>query len=225
MMIRNLTRRGFLQVTLLALAGYCRGRSVIGDDKTEPKKTSKTRTLKLPQGVTAKVPKTWKTIQEAEIPDGKVVAFELPYAKADDTPHSANGALVVRKLPEGVAVGAFADTLLVRKKDEPGFVVVNREKDGEEWLTVLWIAAQDDGTKYPALHRFGVHKGVGVEFLVNFPLLKEGDPVWIKESIQQFNDACDSLSIAETGSHLLECALENGVLMVRKRPAKDEKSS
>ena len=224
-MIRNLTRRGFLQGALLALGSSYQGWSASGEEKAEPKKASKTKTLKLPQGVAAKIPKTWKTIQEAEIPDGKVVAFELPYAKADDTPHSANGALVVRRLPEGVAVGAFADTLLARTKDEPGFLVVNREKDGEEWLSVIWIAAMDDGTKYPALHRFGVHKGIGVEFMVNFPLLKEGDPVWIKETIQQFNDACDSLSIAETGSHQLECVLEKGVLMVRKRPAKDEKTS
>jgi hypothetical protein len=180
-------------------------------------KDVKLQTLKLPHQVTAQIPATWKVQKETEIPDGKAIQMILPYLEADPTPHSANAAIVVRKLPKGVDLASFVQTLLSRNQTAPGFTVVTTKKEGEEWQTVFWVAATDDGTKYPSMHRFGLHNGVGVELMVNFPMLKNGNPAWIRQTAEQFNHVCDAMKIDGSNKCSSEFAIEKEILILRDR--------
>lgn len=172
--------------------------------------------LRFPNKVDAQIPSLWEIQKETEFAGGKAIQLQLPYPATDGTTHSANGVIVVRELPDGVGLDAFVETLLAQRRKSPGYVFVAKEQDGKEWQTLFWMGVTGDGTKYPALHRFGVHNGVGVEFMVNFPLIKDGEPRWIKQTVEEFNSVCRVLKIDKANECATEFAFASGALILRQ---------
>jgi hypothetical protein len=115
----------------------------------------------------------------------------IPYPETENTPHSANIAIVANTVPAEVTIKEVGDK--VYGKNYPGMAVVNDIPDGKEWRTIVWTAR--DGAPYVMLNRFGCANGVAVEVLMAFPLLENGDQKWIEKAISDFNSLCETLKI------------------------------
>ena len=146
--------------------------------------------------VTFSLPSSWIVQkQEAEKTSGRIQIL-IPYPATDNTPHSANAAVIANAVPKDVTVKDAGDA--VYKNQFPGFAVVNDIADGKNWRTLVWTAKNE--VPYIMLDRYGVVNGVAVEFLVSFPLLEKGDPKWIEKTVADFNSFCEGLKIDGTNS-------------------------
>src|SRR5678816_2160633 len=147
--------------------------------------------------VTFSIPSYWVIqLQENTKTVGRTQII-IPYPATDNTPHSANAAIIANTLPGNVTVKDVGDR--VYRNQYPGMAIVNDIPDGKNWRTIVWTA-QTEGAPYIMLDRFGVVNGVAVEFLVGFPLLENGDPKWVERVVGEFNTLCKGLKIDGTNS-------------------------
>ena len=147
--------------------------------------------------VTFSIPTEWQ-IQSQE--DSKTLGrtqILIPYALTDNTPHSANAAIIANIVPANVTVKDVGDRIL--KQQYPGMAIVNDIPDGKNWRTIVWTA-RTEGLPYLMLDRFGVVNRVAVEFVVGFPLFEKGDTKWVERAVSDFNATCESLKIDGTNS-------------------------
>ena len=165
----------------------------------------------LEKRVTFTIPDQWQ-IQKVE--DSKTLGrtqILIPYALTDNTPHSANAAIVANIVPDNVTVKEVGDR--IGKQPIPSLVIVNDIPDGENWRTIVWTA-RTEGVPYLILSRFGVVHNVAVEFTVGFPLFEKDDTKWIEKGIADFNTTCETLKIDGTNSTKAKVVIE-------KLPAKN----
>ena len=151
----------------------------------------------LEKRVTFVIPSAWQ-IQSQE--DSKTLGrtqILIPYALTDNTPHSANAAIVANIVPDKITIKDVGDQ--VYSHHYPGMAVVNDIPDGKNWRTIVWTA-RTEGLPYVALDRFGVVNHIAVEFIVEFPLFEKGDPKWVEQVVSDFNATCESLKIDGTNS-------------------------
>ena len=147
--------------------------------------------------VTFTIPTHWQ-IQSQE--DSKTLGrtqILIPYALTDNTPHSANAAIIANIVPDGVTVKDIGDRLA--KQQYPGMAIVNDIPDGNNWRTIVWTA-RTEGLPYIMLDRFGLVNNVAVEFVIGFPLFENGDTKWVEKVVADFNATCESLKIDGTNS-------------------------
>lgn len=116
----------------------------------------------------------------------------IPYPATDQTPHSANVALLANTVPEGITVRHLSDG--VYQNNYEGLRVLSDEFDGDEWRTMVWTA-RTGGVAYVMLQRFGLMGRTSVEVMAAFPLLEDGDPKWIEKTVADFNALSASLKI------------------------------
>jgi hypothetical protein len=155
--------------------------------------------------VTFSLPTQWVIQKQEETKTLGRAQILIPYPLTDNTPHSANAAIVANTVPSSVTVKDIGDR--VYNKQYEGMAVVNDIADGKNWRTIVWTA-RTEGTPYLMLDRFGLVKGVAVEFLVGFPLLENGDQKWIEKVVEDFNATCKSLKIDGTNSTEAKVSLE-----------------
>jgi hypothetical protein len=151
----------------------------------------------LEKRVTFTIPDHWQ-IQRLE--DSKTLGrtqIMIPYALTDNTPHSANAAIVAHIVPDNMTVKDVGDR--IAKQPIPTLAIVNDIPDGENWRTIVWTA-RTEGLPYLILSRFGVVHNVAVEFTVGFPLFENGDAKWIERAVADFNTTCETLKIDGTNS-------------------------
>jgi hypothetical protein len=151
----------------------------------------------LEKRVTFTIPSHWQ-IQSQE--DSKTLGrtqILIPYALTDNTPHSANAAIIANSVPDGVTVKDIGDR--IAKQQYPGMAIVNDNPDGKNWRTIVWTA-RTEGLPYLMLDRFGLVNQVAVEFVVGFPLFENGDVKWVEKVVSDFNATCESLKIDGTNS-------------------------
>ncbi len=86
------------------------------------------------------------------------VQLLIPYPATDNTPESANAAVIAKMLPDNVTVKEVSDQ--VYKKPFEGLTVVNDIPDGANWRTIVWTAKA--GVQYVSLNRFGVTNKISV---------------------------------------------------------------
>ena len=128
--------------------------------------------------------------QEDSATAGKIQIF-IPHPETENTPHSANVAILADVVPTGITIKEVGDK--VYGKNYPGMAVANDIPDGKEWRTIVWTAR--NGAPYLMLDRFGCANGIAVEVLMAFPLLENGDPKWIEKAVSDFNSLCETLKI------------------------------
>jgi hypothetical protein len=165
----------------------------------------------LEKRVTFTIPSHWR-IQSQE--DSKTLGrtqILIPYALTDNTPHSANAAIIANIVPDGVTVKDIGDR--IAKQQYPGMTIVNDIPDGKNWRIIVWTA-RTEGLPYLMLDRFGLVNNVAVEFVIGFPLFENGDVKWVEKVVSDFNATCESLKIDGTTSteakvHLGKLPLKN----------------
>jgi hypothetical protein len=141
--------------------------------------------------VTFTLPAHWEIQKQEDSATVGRIQILIPYPETENTPHSANVAIVANIVPAEVTVKEVGDRVYGKKY--PGMAVVNDIPDGKEWRTIVWTAR--DGAPYLSLNRFGCANSVAVEVLMAFPLLENGDLKWIEKAISDFNSLCESLKI------------------------------
>ena len=142
--------------------------------------------------MTFTLPSYWK-IQRQE--DSKTLArtqILIPYALTDNTPHSANAALIANMVPKNVTVKDVGDR--IGKQQFPGLAIVNDIPDGKQWRTIVWTG-KAEGLSYLMFSRFGVVNNVAVEFTLGFPLFENPDVKWVEKVVADFNATCETLKI------------------------------
>lgn len=147
--------------------------------------------------VTFSIPSSWVIQTQEDTKTLGRVQILIPYPATDNTPHSANAAIIANVVPDNVTVKDVGDRIY--KNQYPGMAVVNDIPDGKNWRTLVWTARNGD-VPYLMLDRFGVVNKVAVEFVVGFPLLEKGDQKWIEKTVDDFNATCKSLKIDGTNS-------------------------
>ncbi|HEX6187716.1 MAG TPA: hypothetical protein VFZ40_06530 [Pyrinomonadaceae bacterium] len=151
----------------------------------------------LEKRVTFAIPSNWQ-IQSQE--DSKTMGrtqILIPYALTDNTPHSANAAIIANNVPDNVTVKDIGDR--IAKQQYPGMAIINDIPDGKNWRTIVWTA-RTEGVPYLMLNRFGLVNHVAVEFVVGFPLFENGDTKWVERVVADFNATCETLKIDGTNS-------------------------
>jgi hypothetical protein len=133
----------------------------------------------------------WEIQKQEDSPTVGKIQILIPYSETDNTPYSANVAIVADLVPAGVTVKDVGDKVYGKKY--PGMAVANDIPDGEEWRTIVWTAR--DGAPYLILNRFGCANGIAVEVMMAFPLLENGDQKWIEKAVSDFNSLCETLKI------------------------------
>jgi tetratricopeptide (TPR) repeat protein len=156
------------------------------------------------QRVTLSLPQAWQ-VQKKEDQEARArIQMLIPYPAADNTPHSANAALIADLVPDRITIKELGDK--VYEKSLEDLSVMNDIADGPNWRTIVWRAT--NGVPYLSLDRFGVANGVAVELLVSFPLLENGDTNWVERVIDDFNEACESLKIDGTNASAARVFIE-----------------
>jgi hypothetical protein len=133
----------------------------------------------LERRVTFTIPSQWQTQSQEDSKTIARIQILIPYPLTDNTPHSANAAIIANIVPDGVTVKEIGDR--IAKQQYPGMAIVNDIPDGKNWRTIVW-RARTEGSPYLMLDCFGVVNGVAVEFVVGFPLFENGDEVGGKGS-------------------------------------------
>jgi hypothetical protein len=141
--------------------------------------------------VTFTLPTDWEIQKQEDSATVGRIQILIPYPETENTPHSANVAIVANIVPAEITIKEVGDRVYGKKY--PGMTVVNDIPDGKEWRTIVWTAR--DAVPYLGLNRFGCANGVAVEVLMAFPLLENGDLKWIEKAISDFNSLCESLKI------------------------------
>ena len=154
--------------------------------------------------VTFVIPDTWVVQNQEDTAAGGRIQLLIPYPATDNTPHSANVAIIANVVQSGVSVKDLSDK--VYGNQYPGLAVVNDIPDGKNWRTLVWTAK--NGVSYVMLDRYGVVNNMAVEFLIGFPLLEKGDQKWIEKTVKDFNEVCSSLKI--DGSNSTEAKVNLG---------------
>lgn len=147
--------------------------------------------------VTFSIPGHWEIQSQEDKKTLGRIQILIPYPATDDTPHSANAAIIANTVPDTVTLKDMGDRIATR--GYPGLAIVNDIADGGNWRTIVWTA-RTEGVPYLMLDRFGLANGVAVEFMVGFPLLEKGDPKWVERVVDDFNATCQSLKIDGTNS-------------------------
>jgi len=151
----------------------------------------------LKKRVTFTIPSHWQIqSQEDSKKLGRTQIF-IPYALTENTPHSANAAIIANIVPDNVTIKDIGDR--ISRQQYPGMAIVNDIPDGKNWRTIVWTA-RTEGLPYLMLDRFGLVNRVAVEFVVGFPLFENGDPKWVEKVVSDFNVTCESLKIDGTNS-------------------------
>lgn len=151
----------------------------------------------LEKRVTFSLPEAWKVQNREDTKALARVQLLIPYPATDNTPESANAAIIANPVRAGLTIKELGDEAY--HKPFAGLTIVNDIPDGPNWRTIVWTAKGGD-VQNVAFDRFGVVNNVGVEFLVAFPLVKNGDPKWVEKLVNDFNAVCESLKIDGTNS-------------------------
>jgi len=151
----------------------------------------------LEKRVTFSIPTEWQVQSQEDSKSLGRTQILIPYVLTDNTPHSANAAIIANVVPANVTVTDIGDRIL--KQQYPGMAIINDIPDGKTWRTIVWTA-RTEGLPYLMLDRFGVVNNIAVEFVVGFPLFENGDVKWVERVVSEFNSTCESLKIDGTNS-------------------------
>lgn len=158
------------------------------------------------------LPTHWVIQNKEDSPTLGKIQIIIPYPDTDQTPHSANVAIVANTVPTGISIKEVGDRVYGKK--HPGMAVVNDIPDGKEWRTIVWTA--HNGVPYVMLNRFGCANGIAIEVLMAFPLLDKGDQKWIEKAVSDFNSLCETLKI--DGKNSTEAKVNLGKLPDTPKP-------
>jgi len=159
----------------------------------------------LEKRVTFTIPSHWKIqSQEDSKTSGRTQIF-IPYELTDNTPHSANAAIIANIVPGNVTVKDIGDR--IAKQPFPSLAIVNDIPDGPNWRTIVWTA-KTEGLPYLMLNRFGLVNNIAVEFIVGFPLFEKPDVKWLEKVVADFNATCESLKIDGSNSTTVKILLD-----------------
>jgi hypothetical protein len=107
--------------------------------------------------------------------------------------------LSARPLREKKTVGEMIeDTFGSHLRNIQGGTVLSDTSDGEDWRTVVWTKFEN-GQPYLMLEHFGVVNDKFADLTVVVPL-GLGDVKWMKQAVEDFNAACESLKIDGKGT-------------------------
>lgn len=193
------------QIALVYLAKGDRGLATVhylALLKSNPELAGKLRaqlfpTVLLNKRVTLSLPEAWKVQNQEDREALARVQLLVPYPATDNTPESANAAIIAKPVRAGFTIKEAGDEIYRRPFSD--LKIVNDIPDGSNWRTIVWTARNGD-VQYLAFDRFGVLNNLSVEFLVAFPLMKNGDPKWVEQLVKDFNAICESLKIDGTNS-------------------------
>jgi hypothetical protein len=120
-------------------------------------------------------PRSWKVVSHEDTAERAFVAFVLPFAVTDDTPHSANVVVGVEKLAGGEDLRAFSNkslsvgARLERLSDE----------NPRENTRLVTSKGEQDGTRYTVIDFFTLNQAgnIGVSIRLAYPNLP-GSASW-----------------------------------------------
>lgn len=143
----------------------------------------------LDKHVSAKIPRRWELIQKTPLKE----LYLIPFPEADNTPHSANAAIVTDKCDALLTVKEFGDLTLSRMIDpsKPN-IIVSDNQDGKYWRSVLWRG--QDQVPYIIWDRFGVKNEICVHLRIGWPLLDNSSES-AKIIMEEINAVTESLTI------------------------------
>lgn len=168
------------------------------------------------------VPKAWKLIEAKRSKGTTFSLYEIPNDQTKNDEHIPSNALIqYYRTPKGVSP-LDADRIVGSRVKNATLVLSGQ--DGDNWKTYIYVASEKK-QQVIILYRIGILKSFGVEVMMCFPApTRKADeplsvltinestvrseslagvychPSGVREMVDQFNEFCASLRIANTNS-------------------------